>query len=80
MTADRLHVPKYQNTVQISFSVIYLILYTLAINSINSTGDIDTIEGLLYLFTLGFVGDEIAKIWKGIQWPGATHNAHVDLQ
>lgn len=54
----------YQNAVQVAFSLIFLALYTGAINTINPTGDLDVIEGLLYLFTLGFACDEIAKFWK----------------
>ncbi|KAK5140288.1 hypothetical protein LTR04_003066, partial [Oleoguttula sp. CCFEE 6159] len=61
---DRMRVPVYQNTVQIAFSVIFLVLYTQAINTVNPTGDLDPIESLLYIFTLGFVCDEISKIWK----------------
>ena len=58
---DRMRTPQYQNAVQISMSVIFLVLYTIAINTINETGDIDLIEGILYLFTAGFMFDEIAK-------------------
>lgn len=61
---DRMRAPLYQNTVQISVSVIYLILYTIAINTINATGDLDVIEGVLYLFTASFMFDEVSKIWK----------------
>lgn len=61
---DRMRVPMYQNAVQVAFSLIFLALYTGAINTINPTGDLDVIEGLLYLFTLGFACDEIAKFWK----------------
>lgn len=61
---DRLRVPQYQNAVQIGFSMIYLILYTFAINTVNPTGDLDIIEGLLYIFTAGFIFDEVVKIWK----------------
>ncbi|KAF2122228.1 hypothetical protein BDV96DRAFT_640285 [Lophiotrema nucula] len=61
---DRMRVPLYQNTVQIAFSVIFLALYTGAINTINREGDLDPIELLLYIFTLGFITDEIAKFWK----------------
>ncbi|KAF2708613.1 hypothetical protein K504DRAFT_379979 [Pleomassaria siparia CBS 279.74] len=61
---DRMRVPQYQNTVQIAMSVIYLGLYTGAINTVNPSGDIDVVEGLLYIFTLGFVCDEAAKFWK----------------
>lgn len=60
----RMRVPKYQNGLQIGFSFIFLVLYTIAINTINQEGDIDVIEAFLYLFTLGFVTDEIVKLWK----------------
>ncbi|KAF2101595.1 hypothetical protein NA57DRAFT_64339 [Rhizodiscina lignyota] len=61
---DRMRVPMYQNTVQIAFSVIYLALYTGAINTVNPTGDIDVVEGILYIFTFGFICDEASKFWK----------------
>ena len=61
---DRMRAPSYQNAVQIFFSVLYLALYTGAINTINSTGDLDVVEGTLYLFTAGFMFDEISKFWK----------------
>jgi hypothetical protein len=61
---DRMRAPVYQNAVQIFFSILYLVLYTQAVNSINPSGDIDVVEGLIYLFTLGFMCDEISKIWK----------------
>ncbi len=61
---DRMRVPVYQNTVQIAMSLIYLALYTGAINTINLSGDIDPIEGLLYTFTFSFVCDEFSKFWK----------------
>ena len=61
---DRMRAPRYQNTVQIFFSILYLALYTGAINTINNTGDLDIVEGILYLMTAGFVFDEIAKFWK----------------
>ncbi|KAL2364704.1 hypothetical protein RJZ56_002368 [Blastomyces dermatitidis] len=61
---DRLRAPIYQNTVQIFFSLLYLVLYTIVINTINPSGDLDVVEGLLYIMTLGFVCDEITKFWK----------------
>lgn len=61
---DRMRVPLYQNAVQIFFSIFYLALYTGAINTINSTGDLDVVEGVLYLMTAGFIFDEVAKFWK----------------
>lgn len=61
---DRMRAPQYQNAVQIFFSVLFLVLYTAAINTINSTGDLDLVEGVLYLMTAGFLFDEISKLWK----------------
>jgi hypothetical protein len=59
-----MRVPAYQNSLQIFFSVIYVAFYTAAINTINRSGDLDVIEGLLYIFTFGFLCDEISKLWK----------------
>ena len=56
--------PCYQNAVQIFFSLLFLALYTVAINTINSSGDLDIVEGILYLMAAGFVFDEIAKLYK----------------
>jgi hypothetical protein len=50
--------------VQITMSIIFLGLYTGAINTINPSGDLDVVEGLLYIFTLGFICDEANKFWK----------------
>jgi hypothetical protein len=61
---DRMRVPVYQNAVQIIVSIVYLGLYTGAINTINPTGDLDFVEGLLYIFTLGFICDELGKLFK----------------
>lgn len=61
---DRMRTPQYQNFLQISVSFIYLVLYSIAINTINSTGDLDIIEGILYIFTAGFIFDEVSKLWK----------------
>lgn len=61
---DRMRVPMYQNSVQVIVSVLYLALYTAAINTINPTGDVDVVEVSLYIFTLGFMCDELSKLWK----------------
>ncbi len=61
---DRMRAPVYQNVVQIFFSLLFLVLYTQCINSINSAGDLDIVEGILYIFTLGFICDELVKLWK----------------
>jgi len=56
--------PVYQNATQIIFSLIYLGLFTGAINTVNPTGDLDVTEVLLYVFTCGFLCDEFSKFWK----------------
>ena len=61
---DRMRTPQFQNAVQISVSIIYLVLYTIAINTINKNGDLDIVEGILYVFTAGFIFDELTKLWK----------------
>ncbi|KAH8157094.1 hypothetical protein CIB48_g11156 [Xylaria polymorpha] len=61
---DRMRAPIYQNAFQLIISVIYLALYTGAINSINPTGDLDSVEILLYIFTFGFIFDELTKFYK----------------
>ena len=61
---DRMRAPVYQNATQVVFSLIYLGLYTGAINTVNPTGDLDIIEIMLYIFTLGFLCDEFSKLWK----------------
>lgn len=61
---DRMRAPMYQNWTQMLISFVYLVLYTLAMNSVNPGGHLDVVEGLLYAFTLGFMCDEFAKVWK----------------
>ncbi|GAB7359190.1 hypothetical protein MBLNU230_g5257t1 [Neophaeotheca triangularis] len=61
---DRMRVPMYQNGLQMFMSFVFLGLYTGAINTINPSGDLDPVEALLYLFTLGFICDEGSKFWK----------------
>jgi hypothetical protein len=61
---DRMRAPVYQNATQIIVSLVYLALYTGAINTVNSTGDLDVVEIILYMFTFGFLCDEFSKVWK----------------
>lgn len=61
---DRMRAPVYQNAAQMMMSILYLALYTGAINTVNPGGDIDVIEALLYVFTLGFIFDEVTKFLK----------------
>lgn len=64
MDPDRMRAPRYQNVAQLFFSVIYLGLYTIAINSVNEKRDLDSAEVAMYIFTLGFVCDELVKFYK----------------
>ncbi|EXJ54015.1 hypothetical protein A1O7_09352 [Cladophialophora yegresii CBS 114405] len=75
LNPDRMRTPLYQNVVQISISVLYLALYTAAVNTVNEDGDLDVVEGILYLMTLGFVCDEVAKFWKVGIWYFGFWNA-----
>ncbi|KAI8953139.1 hypothetical protein F4801DRAFT_155894 [Xylaria longipes] len=61
---DRMRAPIYQNAFLLITSVVYLALYTGAINTINPTGDLDSVEILLYFFTFGFIFDELTKFYK----------------
>jgi hypothetical protein len=61
---DRMRAPIYQNATQVIISIVYLGLFTGAINTVNPTGDLDIIEVLLYIFTFGFICDEFSKLWK----------------
>ncbi|KAL4921976.1 hypothetical protein BDW62DRAFT_173780 [Aspergillus aurantiobrunneus] len=61
---DRIRAPIYQSACQILFSFIYLVLYTEVINTVNPTGDVDVVEGILYVMTLAFICDEVSKLWK----------------
>lgn len=71
---DRMRAPMYQNATQMLISFVYLVLYTLAMNSVNLEGVIDFVEGVLYIFTIGFICDELAKLWKaGYQILGFWH-------
>lgn len=61
---DRMRTPMYQNAFQLIISLIYLALYTGAINTINPDGDLDFVEILLYIFTFGFIFEEFTKFYK----------------
>lgn len=60
----RMRSPVYQNICQITFSFLYLLLYTAVINTVNRSGDLDIAEWLLYIMTLAFICDEANKVRK----------------
>lgn len=49
---------------QVVISIVFLALYTQAINSINPSGDLDVVESFLYLFVAGSLFDEAVKLYK----------------
>jgi hypothetical protein len=61
---DRMRAPIYQNAFQLLISIIYLALYTGAISTINPDVDLDFVEILLYVFTFGFIFEELTKFYK----------------
>ena len=61
---SRMRTPVYQNFCQIFFSLLYLILYTVVISTVNRSGNLDAAEWFLYIMTLAFICDEVTKLWK----------------
>lgn len=61
---SRANVPRYQNLLQILLSVVFLTLYTVTVNTANDDGIMDPAEGFLFLFVLGYLCDEVSKIYK----------------
>ncbi|KAK2071073.1 hypothetical protein P8C59_005526 [Phyllachora maydis] len=64
LRSGRMRAPMHQNAAQGLISVLFLALYTAAVNTPNPEGDIDVVEGILYAFTFGFICDELTKFWK----------------
>lgn len=60
----RVKSPIYQNMLEIILSLIYLIVFTIVINTHTSTLEgIDVFEVILYLFTISYIYDEIVKVY-----------------
>lgn len=61
---ERIKTPAYQNKIEIFFSLVYLALFTVILNThqLFTTG-IDFFEFAFYIFTLGSVVDEITKVF-----------------
>ncbi|KAL0944805.1 potassium ion channel [Colletotrichum truncatum] len=64
MDPDRIRAPMYQNATQVLISFVYIGLFTAVVNSANPSGVFDTAEVLLYIFTLGFICEELTKFYK----------------
>lgn len=69
---DRIKTPLYQNMLEIFFSMIYLVLFTLVLNlTVEDPHNIAAVEWIFYLFTLGFVLDEWIKFYH-VGWSYLT--------
>ncbi|EGV61666.1 Calcium channel yvc1 [Yamadazyma tenuis] len=61
---SRVKTPLYQNILEISFSLLYLLFFTIVLNTHQvSTSKLDTCEVFFYLFTLGSIVDECIKFY-----------------
>lgn len=61
---DRIKTPLYQNILEVLFTVIYIILYTLVLNlTVESMLHLTAVEYLFYAFTFGFVLSEVLKFY-----------------
>ncbi|ODV62653.1 uncharacterized protein ASCRUDRAFT_18311, partial [Ascoidea rubescens DSM 1968] len=60
---ERIKAPKYQNLFEIVFSLFYLILFSIVLNIHDIDPQINFLEAVYYLFTAGFILDEITKLY-----------------
>lgn len=62
---DRIKTPKYQNFLQLGFSILFLILYTLVVNGKESSSvqPLDIFEICFYICNLGHFVNELQKIY-----------------
>lgn len=62
--SDRIRVPKYQTWIELFVSTMYLLLYTVAVNAASPDEPMRAYEVALYILTVGFVADEVIKVYK----------------
>jgi hypothetical protein len=55
-------VPLYQNILNLFFTLLFVLLYTIAVNTPTEKGEFDIVEGFLFAFALGFFFDEVTKM------------------
>lgn len=61
---DRIKTPFYQYSLEIFFSIIYLLLYSIVVNkSEKGVVPIDFFEGCYYFFTFSYIFDELTKLY-----------------
>jgi hypothetical protein len=60
----RVKTPMYQNILEIFFSIVYLVLYTIILNGHQeTTTPLDAFEVFFYMFTAGSILDELVKLY-----------------
>ncbi|CAK9438131.1 uncharacterized protein LODBEIA_P24330 [Lodderomyces beijingensis] len=60
----RIKTPLYQNILEVFFSFVYLALFTIVLNThFSNMTDLDGFEIAFYLFTLGYIWDEMVKCY-----------------
>lgn len=62
---ERIKTPKYQNILQIIFSILFLLIFTSVVNGKSGTtvAPLAPIEGIFFVFTFGYICDEIFKLY-----------------
>lgn len=62
--ADRIKTPMYQNAIEIFFSFLYLVIFTIIVNTPDrGVSPLDFYEVVFYIFTFGLIHDEIVKLY-----------------
>jgi hypothetical protein len=56
-------VPLYQNLLNLFFTLLFIVLYSITVNTPNNIAKIDFFEGALFAFALGFFFDEVIKMY-----------------
>ncbi|GAB5590363.1 Calcium channel yvc1 [Umbelopsis nana] len=60
---NKIHVPKYSNAIETIMTILFLVLYTIVINS-GRTDSPSVLEWVLYTFVLAYVLDDIRDIYN----------------
>ncbi|ODQ55443.1 hypothetical protein SAICODRAFT_76435 [Saitoella complicata NRRL Y-17804] len=64
LDGEKIKTPRYQTLWGVVTSVIFLLLYTIAVNTPDAIGQVDVVEIILYVFVIASTIDEFAKLWK----------------
>ncbi|BFZ62032.1 Calcium channel yvc1 [Saitoella coloradoensis] len=64
LDGEKIKTPRYQTLWGVITSAIFLLLYTIAVNTPDAIGQVDVVEIILYVFVIASTIDEFAKLWK----------------